>query len=888
MLALIDARLAAGETDGWHYDDMPEDAQAWRRHAGWLDDDARDQFDGAASPSSTGAEQAALIQAVQDLATDGEPGTAVPAAHVWSLWTRYACTAFYSHPWAWNEIGFPGPAYPRGYLNLGVDAREQWEVADHRRRRPDAVRRPGRAGPPRATHDAVRRSVRDERLPRRSAPATSRPGCCPTTASRTNHRLRDDMRRFDRRRRGRPGRRRRRRRRQRADPAAGPGRLARGRAWTPARSGTPTPTGSATSAARTRLYWTEPRQIGGADPVPLGSNNSGRGVGGSMVHYAGYTPRFHPSDFRTHTDDGVGADWPIAYADLRPYYERDRGRAAGRRAGLALGRPALLPAPPAPGRRQRRDLPARRAGGRHRRAGRPGRDPQRPLRQPAALHLPRLLPAGLQGQRQGQPADHPHPRRAGPRRRDPARQPWSPGSLVDDRTGRVDRRRATCAGGREHRQRARAVAVAGYSIETPRLLLLSATAALPRRPRQRPRPARPLPHGAGRAADRRPVRRRDPDVQGAAAGGEQRAVLRDRPDQALQARLVHPDRQPAADHLGRTRYRARALGCGAARVHARLRALGDPRRAVRVPAAARQPGHPGRREGPARPAGRALLLQPVRQRQAADDGRARQSMEDILRAAGAERGHDHRPLRPPRRRRADGRPRRGRRRRRRPPGVRRPQPLRRRRQRAAHPGLGQPGPDDHGAGRPGRRPADRRSAPRPGRARRRRHDDDSTAPDRPRVRHGGLPLPDARAGGRRHPGLGRHHRRHRAGSTPAASPGSAGPTARPAAAASIDGELRRRRARPRRPRRRRRAGRRCTAPAATSAPAGWSCRRISAVDIALWDLKARLLDVPLADAARPAAATAVPVYGSGGFTTLDDAQLAEQVERLAGGRAAPR
>ena len=50
-----------------------------------------------------------------------------------------------------------------------------------------------------------------------------------------------------------------------------------------------------------RLYWTEPRVITGDDPVPLGSNNSGRGVGGSMVHYAGYTPRFHPSDFRTAT-----------------------------------------------------------------------------------------------------------------------------------------------------------------------------------------------------------------------------------------------------------------------------------------------------------------------------------------------------------------------------------------------------------------------------------------------------------------------------------------------------------------------------------------------------------------------------------------------------------
>ena len=51
---------------------------------------------------------------------------------VWSLWTRYACTAFYSHPAAWDEIGFAGPAFPRGYKNLGVDRREPFEVADSR------------------------------------------------------------------------------------------------------------------------------------------------------------------------------------------------------------------------------------------------------------------------------------------------------------------------------------------------------------------------------------------------------------------------------------------------------------------------------------------------------------------------------------------------------------------------------------------------------------------------------------------------------------------------------------------------------------------------------------------------------------------------------------
>jgi choline dehydrogenase-like flavoprotein len=61
--------------------------------------------------------------------------------------------------------------------------------------------------------------------------------------------------------------------------------------------------------------------IAGTDPVPLGSNNSGRGVGGGTVHFAGYTPRFHPSDFHTESADGVGKDWPITYEELRPYYE---------------------------------------------------------------------------------------------------------------------------------------------------------------------------------------------------------------------------------------------------------------------------------------------------------------------------------------------------------------------------------------------------------------------------------------------------------------------------------------------------------------------------------------------------------------------------------------
>jgi hypothetical protein len=129
VLHLVDARLAAGETDGWRYCDMPEDGQAWRDTLAYLDEDA-DRRCGTTFADAPQDDQLALIQAVQDLAA--KDWHELNAARVWSLWTRYACTALYAHPLAWTEIGFPGPAYPRGYKNTGVDKLEPFEVRDAR------------------------------------------------------------------------------------------------------------------------------------------------------------------------------------------------------------------------------------------------------------------------------------------------------------------------------------------------------------------------------------------------------------------------------------------------------------------------------------------------------------------------------------------------------------------------------------------------------------------------------------------------------------------------------------------------------------------------------------------------------------------------------------
>ena len=50
--------------------------------------------------------------------------------------------------------------------------------------------------------------------------------------------------------------------------------------------------------------------------------NRVKGVGGTTLKYVACAPRFHESDFRVRTEDGLAEDWPISYDDLEPFYTR--------------------------------------------------------------------------------------------------------------------------------------------------------------------------------------------------------------------------------------------------------------------------------------------------------------------------------------------------------------------------------------------------------------------------------------------------------------------------------------------------------------------------------------------------------------------------------------
>ncbi|MBJ6109058.1 GMC family oxidoreductase [Hymenobacter sp. BT523] len=73
--------------------------------------------------------------------------------------------------------------------------------------------------------------------------------------------------------------------------------------------------------AQNFLFWNDERLSAGHDPLAMGKNNSGTGVGGSTLHYTAYTPRPLPDDLHLKRDFGQGEDWPVGYEELAPYYE---------------------------------------------------------------------------------------------------------------------------------------------------------------------------------------------------------------------------------------------------------------------------------------------------------------------------------------------------------------------------------------------------------------------------------------------------------------------------------------------------------------------------------------------------------------------------------------
>ncbi|HEX4004540.1 MAG TPA: gluconate 2-dehydrogenase subunit 3 family protein [Acidobacteriaceae bacterium] len=129
----LDERLYQNRGIGYRYESMPPDREAYGLGQRAIDEEAKQRF---------GGEFLTLPQRQQDLVLqaihDRKPKAAksiwkqMSIGRFWQLMMQDAIEAYYAHPWAWDEIGFGGPAYPRAYTRLERGEPEPWEVEEQR------------------------------------------------------------------------------------------------------------------------------------------------------------------------------------------------------------------------------------------------------------------------------------------------------------------------------------------------------------------------------------------------------------------------------------------------------------------------------------------------------------------------------------------------------------------------------------------------------------------------------------------------------------------------------------------------------------------------------------------------------------------------------------
>ncbi len=133
VVAVLDHRLSLNETVGYRYENMPLDRVVYEIGITAIDREAEHRYSGKFLVLPY-LQQDIVLRAIHD----GEPQAAadiwkkMSVHRFWQMIMSDAIDAYYAHPWAWDEIGFGGPAYPRAYTRLERGEPEPWEVEETR------------------------------------------------------------------------------------------------------------------------------------------------------------------------------------------------------------------------------------------------------------------------------------------------------------------------------------------------------------------------------------------------------------------------------------------------------------------------------------------------------------------------------------------------------------------------------------------------------------------------------------------------------------------------------------------------------------------------------------------------------------------------------------
>lgn len=126
----IDARCHHGKEDGFRYDNMPPNPTAWDWGLEGVDQTSR-ALHGKCFVELSEEDQDGVLRVIGHGDPPGEIWQRLPAKRWWqTVAVRQVSGTYYAHPFVWDEIGFGGPAYPRGYASLNFGAPEPWEARE--------------------------------------------------------------------------------------------------------------------------------------------------------------------------------------------------------------------------------------------------------------------------------------------------------------------------------------------------------------------------------------------------------------------------------------------------------------------------------------------------------------------------------------------------------------------------------------------------------------------------------------------------------------------------------------------------------------------------------------------------------------------------------------
>lgn len=128
IVPFIDERLKNDQGDGYRYEDMPDLRSAWRLGVAGIEKEAHARYRKRFNELDA-EQQDGVLRAIQKEEVEGEPWKELPPKLFFThTLLKTVVGIYYAHPAAWSEIGWGGPASPRGYVRRGLGEHDPWEA----------------------------------------------------------------------------------------------------------------------------------------------------------------------------------------------------------------------------------------------------------------------------------------------------------------------------------------------------------------------------------------------------------------------------------------------------------------------------------------------------------------------------------------------------------------------------------------------------------------------------------------------------------------------------------------------------------------------------------------------------------------------------------------